>query len=131
MTRRKETLADLTDNMRTALVHCASRGVLPTEFGDRWPNVTRQALVQHELIHLVRNRKGRELWRPTDTGRGLVAAHIPRLLAARPGRLHYKTLRPRPGKRKGRHAVDAGAIDNSDDYTHRPHEAMRHEAEAA
>jgi hypothetical protein len=113
MARKKETLADLTDNMRTALVHCASRGVLPTEFGDRWPNVTRQALLQHELIHLVRNRKGRELWRPTDTGRGLVAMHIPSLLV--------------PAGRPGRDLDGSGPRG----YTNRLHEAMRHEAEAA
>lgn len=113
MPRKKETLADLTDNMRTALLHCTSRGVLPTEFGDRWPTVTQRALVDHGLIHLVRNRKGRELWRPTDVGRGLVATHIPSLMV--------------PAGRPGRDLDGQGPRG----YTNRPHESMWGEPEAA
>lgn len=106
--RRKVVLPDMTENMQNALIHCASRGVCEDEFGTgkRWPLATRKALEKHGLIHLMRTRKGYKLWRPTDTGRGLVAAHVPSLLAARPDRV-------------------------GSDYTHKPSEAMRQEPEAA
>lgn len=106
--RRKVVLLDMTDNMQTALIHCASRGVREKEFGPdgRWPIATREALEKHGLIHLTKTRKGFPLWRPTDIGRGLVAGHVPSLLAARPSRV-------------------------GSDYTHKPSEAMRAEPEAA
>jgi hypothetical protein len=97
----------MTDNMQTALIHCQSRGVKEDEFGPgkRWPHATREALKKHELIHLTRTRKGYKLWRPTDTGRGLVASHVPALLAAKPDRI-------------------------GSDYTYKPSEAMRGEPES-
>lgn len=106
--RRKTVLLDMTENMQNALIHCASRGVTEDEFGPgkRWSMATRQALEKHGLIHLMRTRKGYKLWRPTDTGRGLVSRHVPSLLAARPDRI-------------------------GSDYTHKPSEAMRAEPEAA
>jgi hypothetical protein len=90
---RKETLEDLTPLMRTALVECFERGVPPYEFGEgekaRWPEATCRALVNNGLIHRVKNRKGRDLWRPTEDGRGVVMAHVPRFLmpAGRPRRI--------------------------------------------
>lgn len=90
---RKETLEDLTPLMRSALVECFERGVHPYEFGDgdkaKWPDATRKALERNGLIHRVKNRKGRDLWRPTDDGRGVVMAYVPRFLmpAGRPRRI--------------------------------------------
>jgi hypothetical protein len=87
----KQTLADMSDAMATALVHCTSRGLRPDEWGDdcRWSLVTRDALLRHGLIHLTQNRKGKDTYRPTDSGRAVVAAHAPRLLmpTARPRRV--------------------------------------------
>jgi hypothetical protein len=120
--RPKETLEDMSEQMATALVVCATQGALPQNFGTRaemedrtskarWPNATRAALEANGLIHLVQTKKGRPLWRATDTGRGVVAAHAPRLLmpAARPRR------------------VDA----DGSCYTHIPAFSMRHEPEVA
>lgn len=91
--RPKETLADMSDLMASALIHCATQGALPWEFGPderaRWPDATRIALQRHGLIHKAKNRKGRELWRATDVGRGVAGAHVPRFLmpASRPRRV--------------------------------------------
>lgn len=98
--RPKETLADLSQDMASALIHCATQGAHPDEFGTadevkdkdskaRWLNTTRDALVRHGLVHKMKNRKGRELWRATDIGRGVAGAHVPRFLmpASRPRRV--------------------------------------------
>jgi hypothetical protein len=120
--RPKETLEDMSEHMAAALVFCATQGAPPQNFGTRaelqdktskvrWTNTTRDALEAHDLIHLAQTKKGRPLWRATDTGRGVVAAHAPRLLmpAARPRR------------------VDA----DGSCYTHIPAFSMRHEPEVA
>lgn len=116
--RRKGCLADMSEDMQTALIHCAGRGVSPDEFGTegRWSAATRRALVAHGLIHLSKTRKGREVWRPTDDGRGVVAAHIPRLLMpiGRPLRSQVPPNDPR----------ESG-------YTTDPREALHGEPEAA
>lgn len=109
----KQTLADMSDAMATALIHCTSRGLRPDEWGEecRWSLATRDALLRHRLIHLTQNRKGKDTYRPTDAGRGVVAAHAPRLLmpAARPRRVD-----------------EQGSC-----YTHIPGFAMHQEPEAA
>lgn len=125
--RRKDTLEDMSPDMQRLLIHCTSRGVPPKEFeGDEpaWSTVTRGALERYGLIHLGKNAKGRDLWRATDEGRRVVATHVPRFLAARPGKVQYKTLP------NGRQAVDESDT-SSGDYTHRVMYAMRNEPEAA
>jgi hypothetical protein len=112
--RPKETLADMSEAMATLLIHCTSRGVRPDEFDAedcRWSTVTRDALIRHGLIHLTKNRKNKDTYRPTDRGLCVVAAHAPRLLmpAARPRRVDER-----------------GSC-----YTNIPGFAMPHEPEAA
>lgn len=90
--RPKETLADMSEAMATLLIHCTSRGVRPDEFDaedSRWSKSTRNALLEHGLIELTKNRKGKDTYRPTQRGRAVVAAHAPRLLmpAGRPRRV--------------------------------------------
>jgi hypothetical protein len=81
--------ADLTTIQRSALVCATGQGIAPkdlpltitvpkvTSDGSRTITITEttvRALVDMQLLHLTANRKGRALYRPTDTGRGLVAS---------------------------------------------------------
>jgi hypothetical protein len=124
--RRKDTLEDMSPDMQTLLIHCNSRGVHPKEFDEpsRWSTVTRGALEQHGLIELGKNTKGKDLWLATEEGRRVVSTEVPRFLAARPGKVQYKTLP------NGRQAIDESDM-SSGDYTHRSLLAMRNEPEAA
>lgn len=91
--RAKEVLDDMTADMRAFLRVAHERGVRPEQIGtdvkDEHGQVvkrfdfhpaTLRALVDHGLVHLVPNRKRRDVWRPTDDGRGLLVRHVPRLL---------------------------------------------------
>ena len=121
----KETIEDLSPDMRSALEECFERGVHPYQFASgprdkwddraRWSTNTRAALVKNGLIHLVKNKKGRPLWRATDSGRAVVMAKPPRFLmpAGRPRRI-------------GEEPSDADL-----GYTTVPAFAMRGEPEAA
>lgn len=82
--KAKEVLADMTDDMRRFLLVAMVGGVEPSLVGEEkqhsyHPNTLR-ALEKHKLVHLVQTKKRKELWRPTDAGRGLVARHEPCLL---------------------------------------------------
>lgn len=124
--RAKEVMADMSQDMQRFLRVAAVSGVSPDDIGleDKpFHTFTLNALVQHELVHLVQTKKSRQLWRPTDDGRGLAMRHEPRLLRARPGSLQFKTLP------NGRQAVDESATGEGD-YTSEPRHAMRGEKEA-
>ena len=94
-------LADLTPAMQAALIRAHTQGLPCTDPGVHPRTV--QALQTRGLIHRRTSQKGRTSWRATDTGRGLVCMHVPRLLAAR----------------------------SQYGYTHRPSQAMWQEPEAA
>jgi hypothetical protein len=87
-------MADMSEDMRRFLRAATISGVSPDDVGrgKSFHPLTLKALVQHELVHLVQTKKRRQLWRPTDDGRGLAMRHEPRLLRARPGSLRFKTL---------------------------------------
>jgi hypothetical protein len=80
---------DLTPTQRHALIRATGQGIapkdlplqftVPTATGDDTRTVTITAKVLHELerhglAHLTVNRRKRATWRPTDSGRGLVAS---------------------------------------------------------
>ena len=84
--KAKEVMADMNEDMRRFLRAAAIGGVDPDIVGDDpdrhvyHPNTLR-ALKGHGLVRLVQTKKQRkELWRPTDDGRGLITRHEPRLL---------------------------------------------------
>lgn len=79
--RKKHLLIELTEAQRTFLITASIRGVRPPEIkrGDFHP-ATLRTLEAQGLVHLTVNRKKRDIWRPTDTGRALVASHQPRFL---------------------------------------------------
>jgi len=98
---RKRVLADFTPLQQQFLLKACTQGVDPDD-----PICTPRRTKKLEdagLIHKRQSKKGRVSWRTTDVGRGMVAAHVPRLLARR----------------------------SQYGYTHQPHQAMRHEPEAA
>src|SRR4051812_13147133 len=113
----KQTLADMSDAMATALIHCTSRGLRPDEWGEdcRWSIATRDALLRHGLIQLTKNRKNKDTYRPTERGLYVVAAHAPRLLVPN----------GRPRRVGGQESPEAHG------YTNIPGFAMPHEPEAA
>jgi hypothetical protein len=122
--RHKDVMADMSEDMRRFLRAATISGVSPDDVGrgKSFHPLTLKALVQHELVHLVQTKKRRQLWRPTDDGRGLAMRHEPRLLRARPGSLRFKTLP------NGRQVVDESATGEGD-YTSEPRHAMRGEPE--
>jgi hypothetical protein len=72
----------LTAKMRAALKEAHYCGI-PTANPRVHPR-TLEALEKHGLIHRRRNRKGKELWRPTDAGRmAVVVPWKPYLLHVR------------------------------------------------
>jgi hypothetical protein len=83
--KAKEVFADMNEDMRRFLLAAMVSGVDPALIGEEeghtyHPNTLR-ALKRHGLVRLVQTKKQRkELWRPTDAGRGLVARHEPKLL---------------------------------------------------
>lgn len=109
------------------------RRVHDTEHGrPPWPApaATLAALVRHGLLDRCSriSRKGARVdeWTLTDQGRTALdppppQAREPRdlYLAARPGRLRYKTLPPAAGKKAGRVTVDDSGPANAD-YTNDP-----------
>jgi hypothetical protein len=74
--------ADLTTKQREHLKH-ACESINPKD--DKIDQPTLDALKDMGLIHKTTNRKGRTVWRTTDTGRGLVASRglIPTFLHRR------------------------------------------------
>jgi hypothetical protein len=87
--KAKEVLAEMSDDMRLFLLAAAVCGVDPEKIGHDAEDPERfsyhpgtlRALKTHGLVRLVQTKKQRrELWRPTDDGRGLIARHEPRLL---------------------------------------------------
>jgi hypothetical protein len=80
-------LADLTPPMQRVLIRATAHGIRPQEVGyDDEHSVhpaTVHALGRRGLLHLTVNRRGRELWRPTATGRAMVSEHVPLLLHRR------------------------------------------------
>lgn len=125
--REKEVMGDMSEDMQRFLRAASVSGVSPDDVGlepDKpFHTFTLNALLQHELVHLVQTKKRRQLWRPTDDGRGVAMRHEPRLLRARPGSLRFKTLP------NGRQAVDESTTGEGD-YTSEPSRAMRGEKEA-
>lgn len=63
--------AALSPAQRRVLVLCVARGVCRDDSGV--PKQTLRALEAKGLIHLRISRKRREVWRATDSGRGLIA----------------------------------------------------------
>jgi hypothetical protein len=77
------TWANLTQKQRRHLIFACSQGLNPKD--KSLDHGTIESLETAGLIHRVVNSKGRALWRPTDTGRGLVASRglIPTFLHRR------------------------------------------------
>lgn len=102
-------MADLSPAMQHALVGATNQGIRPKDIGRdcAFHPRTIAALKRRGLLHLGRNQKGRELWRPTDVGRGVVAAHVP-------------TFLHRQSHRSGLRLVEGGRSG----YTHQPWQAM-------
>ncbi len=131
--KAKEVMGDMNDDMRRFLRAAMVSGVDPDHIGTdpekhTFHSNTLRALRKHGLVHLVSTKKKRELWRPTDDGRGLAMRHEPLFLRAKPGSVRYKTLPPAEGKSHGRHAVDDSATGDGD-YTGERRLAMKHEPE--
>lgn len=80
---------DLNTKQRQHLILACSQGLNPTAETTNTEAV--KALKDAGLIHKTTNRKGRVLWRPTDTGRGLVASRgmIPTFLHRRYSQSNY------------------------------------------
>jgi hypothetical protein len=122
-------LTDYGPRIQEFLVRAFNEGV---ELDDPLATVKRtNKLELAGLIHKRTSKKGRTSWRCTDTGRGVVMEHVGTFMvrAASPA-IRYRTLPPRAGKKKGRHAIDdrdAGVADKG--YTHKPWRAMRGEGE--
>lgn len=116
--RAKELLAELPEDMRDFLLQASVNGVDPDDIGDDksfvYHSNTLRALERHGLVRLVKTKKKRkELWRPTDDGRGLITRHVPLLL-----------------HRKSYLGVGADGSEDGSGYTHDPRLAMRHEQES-
>jgi hypothetical protein len=77
------TWAKLTPKQRKHLIQACSEGINPKN--PMFDADTLAALKAAGLLHKTASRKGRVLWRPTDTGRGLVASRgmIPTFLHQR------------------------------------------------
>lgn len=67
-------LRTLTPTQRKALRTACATGIRPVDIGESVKLVTIVSLEARGLVHLRTNRRGRKLWRTTDTGRGLVAS---------------------------------------------------------
>jgi hypothetical protein len=80
---------DLKVKQREHLWLACARGLNPA--ADTIDDDAIDALKAAGLIHKTTNRKGRVLWRPTDTGRGLVASRglIPTFLHRRYSQSNY------------------------------------------
>jgi hypothetical protein len=124
--RHKDVMADMSEDMQRFLRAATISGVRPEDVGlepdKSFHLATLAALKRHGLVHLVQTKKRRQLWRPTDDGRGVAMRHEPRLLRARPGALRFRTLP------NGRQVVDETATGEGD-YTSEPRRAMRGEPE--
>jgi hypothetical protein len=123
-------LDELSRTMQRALLRAAHQGIPAHD--PRSVSVhpsTLAALEQHGLVARRTTRKGGEQWRTTDVGRGLIAAHAPRLLtfAAHPrGSEHGYTDDPAKAMRDEPEAVDESVDASNRRSAHaREHEDFR------